>query len=501
MPIRAESLWRERPVEVPTTPLPQAVEVLVAGAGLTGLTCALELARRGHRVHVVEARRIGAGTTGGTTGKLSLLQGGRYGEVHRRAGRSALGAYAAANRVGADWLRHEMREDPGALHGETAVTFATSPEGLRALSREREASRIAGVPLLSGGDTGLPFPVLGVLRLGDQAALDPRELLRILSERAFRAGVGFSMGARVTGADPLPGGVDVTTTGGRTRASRLIVATGFPAVEDGSFTMLLSPSREFVAAYRVRDRDALPRGMHLSVDHPRRSLRTAVDGSGETLLLVGGEPFVPGRVSDTSPRLAALDAWTQERFGVAQRVRWWGAQDYALPTMLPFAGARPGTGERILLATGYAKWGMTNAVAAALAMAARVDGGSPPWSEVFERPRIGLRSAPTLMGAAAATAVNALRGRVLPTRRPAPDSVVRARVVRRGLGPPVAETRTREGRCAVSAVCTHLGGIVTWNDVERSWDCPLHGSRFAPDGTVLEGPAVRDLPRVDEERP
>ena len=49
---------------------------------------------------------------------------------------------------------------------------------------------------------------------------------------------------------------------------------------------------------------------------------------------------------------------------------------------------------------------------------------------------------------------------------------------------------------AVSAVCTHLGGVLSWNDAELTWDCPLHGSRFAPDGTRIEGPACRDLPRL-----
>jgi Rieske Fe-S protein len=154
---------------------------------------------------------------------------------------------------------------------------------------------------------------------------------------------------------------------------------------------------------------------------------------------------------------------------------------------------------RMLVATGYGKWGLTNGSAAGLALANTVTATPPDWAHAWQ-PRIptGMSAAARLAGAQVGVAAQLTRGWVDATvsSPPEPDEG-EGSLDRAGLRPR-ATSRVEGVQRSVSAVCTHLGGIVRWNDAERSWDCPLHGSRFGPDGEVRCAPAVRRLGEVDD---
>jgi glycine/D-amino acid oxidase-like deaminating enzyme/nitrite reductase/ring-hydroxylating ferredoxin subunit len=492
-------LWPEAAPAVPVEhDLPKETDVVVAGAGLAGVSVALLLARRGHDVVVVDAEGLGARTTGASTAKLSLLQGTTYGTLRRRSGDDALFAYAEANRIAQQWLQDELRDIPGAQERRTAFTYATTRAGERRLREEREACAAAGLDVVARGpgDIGLPFPVDAALELPDQSQLQPAVALAALADKARSHDVRLVTGCRVSAARCLSGGVDVRTSRGRIRARRLVLATGFPVIDHGRFFAKLVASRQLVGAYRVPDPDAIPSGMYLSADRVSRSLRSALDREGEPLLIAGGDPFVTGREPDTLGRLASLDAWVADGFRGAERQQWWAAQDYGMPGGRPFFGPMPGTKGRIFAATGFNKWGMTNAVAAALAIVAHIEEAVPQWARPFAKAGPGVRGLPALLRGNAAVAREAARGWALPGwPRPVDDGGARAGVARRGTAP-VATATTDGVTCELSAICPHKGGVVRWNAAERSWDCPLHGSRFSAEGRVLEGPAVEDLRRL-----
>lgn len=153
------------------------------------------------------------------------------------------------------------------------------------------------------------------------------------------------------------------------------------------------------------------------------------------------------------------------------------------------------------MATGFNKWGMTNAIAAALTLSSQLLDGSMEWAEILQR------RTPTVAGVLDTVGPNLqVAGELakdwaqaevsaLPDGEPAEGDGV----IGRGAGGLPEAVSTVDGTtCRVRAICTHLGGIVRWNDAEKSWDCPLHGSRFAAGGTRLEGPAVADLERLAE---
>ena len=230
-------------------------------------------------------------------------------------------------------------------------------------------------------------------------------------------------------------------------------------------------------------------------DSPTRSLRTARHGKDE-LLVVGGNGHDVGRHRrPTSQLVADLTAWTVERFPGAVVTHTWSAQDYQSPNRVPFIGEMPRSQGRIHVATGYAKWGMTNAVSSGLRIATELLGSDPWWAKTIgrrvTRPKSMLRGAAAGLGVGK-SAVEGWTGALLsslPETPPAEGQGVVANSHGRPVGVCTVAGRTR----TVSAVCPHLGGVLAWNDQETTWDCPLHGSRFTADGTRIEGPATADL--------
>ena len=494
------ALWARTasPIPVDAGQPPDHVGVLIVGAGLAGLALARMLADRGTHVAVVEARQIGAVTTGHTTGKLSLLQGDVYSRIRRFADDDTLRAYAEAQRAGQAWLREELAEVPHAIEPATAVTFAETAHGAEAIEREMEAMRAAGVvPEVApeGAEvSALPFAPRSALLLADQSKLHATRVLGALAARLRDAGVRIVERCRVTGADVEEGGVRVATTGGAILADQLVLATGTPILDRGLFFARLEPSRSFVAAYRVPDVVRLPEGMFLSVDRDSHSLRVDPDADGHPLLLVGGGGHVVGRASSTRELIRAMDDWTRERWPGAERRFWWAAQDYRTTDAVPYAGELPRGGGRISTATGFDKWGMTNAVASALRITTAMSGGAPAWAAALEHHGTRWTAAAEAVREGAAVGAKLVSGwvRAETTRTDAVPAEGEGRLVAEGTHP-VAVSTVDGVTCRVSGVCTHMGGALSWNDAERSWDCPLHGSRFAPDGTRLEGPAVEDL--------
>lgn len=492
-----DSIWyATRPAVPPAAdPFPEGAQLdtVIAGAGLTGLVTAVLLARAGQRVAVVEARRVGAVTTGHTTGKLSLLQGLALSGIATHHSAEVVAAYVTGNREGQAWLRRFMDERAVPYQQRDAYTYVTSDDGVERLRREFAVEREAGLAVEWTDETELPFGVRGTIRLADQAQLHPLLVLdALLAELAERGGA-LVEDCRVTDADARRR-VVVTTERGRLAADRLVLATGTPFLDRGGYFAKLTAHRSYVTTFRVPG--PIPQGMYLSADEPTRSLRTVPAGDGEQLM-VGGNGHVAGRFEPpTQAHLDDLRRWTTELFPGAVQTHAWSAQDYRSVNRVPFVGLLPRGGGSIYVATGYDKWGMTNATAAGLRLSAEILGGSMPWADELGR---RVTKPAGLVGAVldnAQTAVEAAAGwvgaelRALPDEPPAHGE---GQVGRGADGRPQAVSTVDGVTCALSAVCTHLGGIVRWNDAERSWDCPLHGSRFAADGTVLEGPAVADL--------
>jgi glycine/D-amino acid oxidase-like deaminating enzyme/nitrite reductase/ring-hydroxylating ferredoxin subunit len=467
-------------------------DAAVVGAGITGVLTALLLARGGRSVVVLEGREVGAATTGRTTGKLSLLQGTKLMRVRRTHPASLVRAYVEANREGQAWVRRFCDDHGIAVQERPAYTFATSRVGELRARAELAAARQAGLDVAWTRDTGLPFATRGAVRLGGQLQLHPIELLDALVDALLAAGGTVHEHTRVRRVSRDGQAVQAHTDQGTVTADRLVVATSMPILDRAGHFARQTPQRSYAAAMRST---WMPPGMYLSADSPIRSIRSAAGPDGE-LLLVGGHGHVTGRTSSEAERVSGLIGWARDELGGAEVTHTWSAQDQSPMAELPYVGPLLPGDDRVLVATGYDKWGLTNAPAAALLLAATVLGGHrPDWARAMSS-----WSPWELTGVPRGVVHNATVGyrmaegwlRTLGGDADAPPPEGKGGV-HHGTGHPVARCTVDGVTHTVSALCSHLLGVVRWNDAERSWDCPLHGSRFAPDGSVLEGPATRPL--------
>lgn len=484
----------ESPTEVPTSAtLPAHAEVVVVGGGLTGLSTAVRLAQRGLEVTVLEARRVGSGTSGRTNAKVSLLQGSVLSTIRREAGTEAAAAYVAANRAGQSWLLDLAQARGVAVQRFTALTYAVTAKAAAKVRRELSASQAAGLGAVEALEHDLPFQVEAAIALEDQAQVDPLALVRALRAELESLGGTVVEGVRVSGSSwrrPWR----LKTEAGEMRCDRLVLATQTPILDRTLDFARLHGERSYVLALEA-DLSRVPSSMSLSLDRPSRSLRTAPAGAdGEAdLLLVGGNGHAVGDRVSTRGRLDDLEQWTREHLDVGE-LRWaWSAQDYRAAGALPRIGAVPGTGDLMFVATGFNKWGMTNAAAAASIITGEIIGEPPPFAAAM---RGNTASSSGLLEAVAHNARVGARLAGDRARLALPGDIDQGSG--RVSGGPLAPTAVAQvggERCAVSAVCSHLGGVLAWNDAEQTWDCPLHASRFTAGGEVIEGPATEPITR------
>jgi glycine/D-amino acid oxidase-like deaminating enzyme/nitrite reductase/ring-hydroxylating ferredoxin subunit len=475
------------------------VDVAVVGAGIAGLTTALLLKQAGVRVAVIEASAVCTGATGYTTAKVSAQHGLIYDTLGSKFGEDGARAYGEANLAALDLVRALVDEHAIDCNLERRASFVYTEQDAQVsqIEQEVDAAQKAGLPASYTEQTDLPWNVEAAVRFDDQAQFHPRRYCLALAR--LIDGDGSHVFEHTRALDVADGSPCVLTTERHdVRAAFVVVATQLPFLDRGEFFAKAHPEREYALAVALEQ--PAPTGMYLSADEPTRSVRQHPIDGGELLVLSGGS-HKPGEDDETA-HYRELERFAHERFDVGCARYRWSTQDYIPVDHVPYIGKLRRGSDRLYVATGFQKWGMTTGTLTGVLIRDQILGRENPWSELFDPNRVK----------PAASAKQFIKENLHVARRFFEDRISqRASVSPEDLTPgdgavvsagtkQIAVSRDSDGELhAVSARCTHLGCIVRWNGAEQSWDCPCHGSRFAPDGAVLQAPAVKPLEdRSDE---
>ncbi|MCI8466310.1 MAG: FAD-dependent oxidoreductase [Lachnospiraceae bacterium] len=495
------SLWTET-VSIPGRERLQGdrnAEVAVIGGGMAGILTARLLAESGIDVVVLEAAEIGSGQTKNTTAKITSQHGLIYDKLAEQFGMEAAGQYASANEKAICEYRRIIDDYKIACHFTKSSAYLYTEEAAEGqaekltrkgemaetLMREAETARALGILAEFTVETELPFPVAGAVRFQEQAHFHPLEFLKKIAE-------GLTIYEHTPALSVEEG--RIRTERGTVTAEQVVFATHYPFINmPGYYFMRMYQERSYVLALDTGNLAGslpfLPEGMYYGVDTEGLSLRSA-DG----LLLLGGENHRTGenREGGRYRRLGrrARELWP----GCEERFRW-SAQDCMTLDGIPYIGKFSTKIPNWYVATGFQKWGMTGAMAAAMIIRDAIVGKENPDGKVFAPERF----------TPSASAKNFISGGLHTIRDLSREVFALPRAMTEELpcghggvveyeGKKAGVYKEENGKLHVVSVrCPHLGCQLEWNPDEKSWDCPCHGSRFDYTGKRIDNPAQEGI--------
>ena len=489
------SVWR---VTAPETGFPTLQEeittdVVIVGGGITGVTLALNLAEQGASAVLLEARDLGFGSTGNSTGNLyeTISRGIR--RIVDRWGEDTAHAVTSARRAAVEQIERRVQEYNIACGFRRCplYRYATSDHAQETIEKEYQGSLKAGLTARLENALPSPFPPPHgpVLVLDNQAQFHPQTYVRGLARQAAVRGCRIFENSAVLEVD-----TDqrvVRTASGKVTAREIVFATHTPK---GSHVVQaeMTVNREYGLATRIAG-NSFPFGIFWGNGVDRLSVRT-VDTDDATFLVCVGEEHKTGQ-ADTEISFDRLETAARAYLDIRDVELRWSAQNYSPADSLPYIGRDPSD---CFIATGFETDGLTYGTLAASLIADQIAGRDNAFAPVVKASRFQpLRGAKGMIDENVTVMKSFIKDYVT-DRKSIPLSQLAS-----GEGAIIefeketlAAYRDPAGALfAVSPVCTHMKCKVHWNSVETSWDCPCHGSRFAPDGTVIEGPATEPLQR------
>jgi glycine/D-amino acid oxidase-like deaminating enzyme/nitrite reductase/ring-hydroxylating ferredoxin subunit len=503
---QTKSLWMR--VEVlPDAPALKGgfdCDTVVVGSGIAGLSVAFELANAGIKVVVVDRGRIAGGMSARTTAHLapvcddtlSALINLRGVETARTFQKSQEAAVARIEEIVRELnIQCNFRRLDAFLFPSMAME---TKEAREQCEKEYRAARDVGA--MVERTKGVPlkgFENAPVLRYPEQATFHPLKYLKGLAAAIKDKGGRILADSPVTKIEELKDRIRLTTDGGGViTAVRAVFATNSPINDQVELHSKMAPYRTYAMAFTI-PQGTLPDALYWDMADPYHYVRLSPGPGVTDYLIAGGADHKSGEVDDGDVRFEAIEAWIRSLLPtLGKEVTRWSGQVLDTIDYCGFIG-RNSNSKNVFVATGDSGQGMTHGALAGILLKDLILHGSSPWENVYD-PARKTPSGMLNFISENTTVIKNFAEYLMPAELNSTDELKAGQggILRDGTKK-IAACRDRKGRLHLnSAICTHLGCLVHWNSTEQCWDCPCHGSQFAPDGSVLNGPAITRLEKT-----
>ncbi|MGN8647002.1 FAD-dependent oxidoreductase [Gracilibacillus sp. HCP3S3_G5_1] len=496
----AQTIWLESNLKS-FDALTESIEtdVTIVGGGITGILSAYLLSEQGMRVVLLERGRLLHGTTGHTTAKVTAQHGVLYNELLQHVGLENTQKYYQSQAEAIQFIRQitEQYKISCQFDQQDAILYTNDEQNKQKL--EDEANAYQKLKISGELNDAIPFsiPHKSALIMYEQAQFHPTDFLKILVEKIEENGGTIFEDTTAVDIDYQNKVVVRTARNYNVLSDHVIVATQFPFYEGQAFySTRMYPSRSYVLG--LTSNHNYPGGMYLDIDQPKRSIRY-VKHENETIWLLGGESHKTGQYNkeNTNP-YHDLQSFGAQYLDVKNWQYKWSTQDFITLDKIPYIGSLNKRHPNVYVATGFRKWGMTNSVVAAHLLSDLIMNRDNPYKELYQPQRF--HADPDIkkfISYNSNVTKEFVKGK-LTVNNEHKDLKPETAIKRKHDGQIVGIYKDKQSRIhAVDTTCTHLGCECNWNQTEKSWDCPCHGSRFSYDGTIIEGPATKHLKKID----
>jgi len=474
-------------------------DVCIIGAGITGILTAYMLLNSNLKICIIEKGEVCSGVTENTTAKITSQHGLIYKYLIETFGEEFAKKYLNSNEEAIKIIKEIIEKENITCDFEKTenAIYTCREEYIKKIKDEVEAVNKLGLPAKYIDKANLPFNIKAGIVFPNQAKFHPLKYLYKLIEIIKKNNVEIYTNSKIVEVKKDSKQYVVETDeGNKITATHVVMATHYPIKNfPGMHFLKMYQDRSYAIA--IEPKKDIFKEMFISAETPIASFRPIND----KLLIIGGSDHKTGENSmDLDVCYKSLEIYAKEIYPEAEVKYKWATQDCVSLDKVPYIGSFSKLMPQIYIATGYKKWGMTTSHVAAKIITDKILNRENTYEEIYKATRFAPLKNYKEFGNMIKQTVYSLAINKIKI----PDYVYKdiendtGGVIEYN-GKKIGVYKDKNGKIfAVEPYCMHLGCELSWNNLEKSWDCPCHGSRYDYNGKVITEPTVKDLRKIEE---